>query len=70
MNTLLDIFRDSYVLKMAVGIITFLSSTVMTVEKEVNYNPEFNQVVNIELQEKFLEIDQLYFNDTDQTTLQ
>lgn len=70
MNTLLEIFRDSFVLKIAVGIVTYLSSSIMTVDNNVTYNPEFTKLVNVELQEKFIEMNDLYFNDNNQKTLE
>lgn len=70
MNTLLEIFRGSFVLKMAIGVFTFLSSMITTVDdNSINYNAKFDNLIDIELQEKLTEMDNLYFNTNNSITL-
>tara|TARA_R110002073_G_scaffold15953_2_gene62109 strand:+ start:38605 stop:38820 length:216 start_codon:yes stop_codon:yes gene_type:complete len=70
MNTLLEVFRGSFVLKMAIGVFTFLSSMITTVDdNSINYNAKFDNLIDIELQEKLTEMDNLYFNTNNSITL-
>jgi len=61
MNTLLEIFRSSFVFKIFIGLSTFALSMVINT-KEININQK-TEVTFVEksLHDKILEIDNAYF---------
>lgn len=70
MNTLIEIFRDSFVVKIFLGIITFLLTTVANVEgnNDASSKAKYKPLANLEIQKKIIEIGNTYFNDYQKST--
>lgn len=63
MNTLIDFFKDSFVLKVFAGIVgLILSANVETAEKVETTKKVEVTPVEIAFQKKFMEVDNAYFN--------
>ncbi len=64
MNTLFNIFKDSFVLKIFIGVIAFIFSYVINAEdkddKNIDIKTEYT-LLDVALEKKIMELDNAYF---------
>tara|TARA_R110001632_G_scaffold14337_10_gene48459 strand:- start:4833 stop:5069 length:237 start_codon:yes stop_codon:yes gene_type:complete len=62
MITLIELFRNSFVFKIFIGILTFASTSLFTTEEIKETKQTEVTFIEISLQEKMMELDNAYFD--------
>tara|TARA_R110000787_G_scaffold55942_3_gene128817 strand:+ start:965 stop:1201 length:237 start_codon:yes stop_codon:yes gene_type:complete len=62
MITLIELFRNSFVFKIFIGILTFASTSLFTTEEIKETKKTEVTFIEVSLQEKMMELDNAYFD--------